>query len=118
MQGEDQAHQLFGGMRNSNIVVLSFSPFLGKIGGKRWFPFTDKPCYVSIIRASKHPELHNDNNCLGKLAPVQFLPTMITEGLVFTLHRLLAARADRVGKHLWAAGIVTNCRNGHRVSVT
>ena len=72
-------------------------------------------CFSKV--SVKRPHLHKDNNCLGKLAPVQLLPTMITEGLVFTLHRLFAARADWVGKHFGAAGIITDCRNGHGVSV-
>lgn len=41
LQSENEAHQLLGYVGDRNIVMLSFCPFLGKVGGKGGVPQTD-----------------------------------------------------------------------------
>ena len=41
LQSENEAHQFLGCVGDRNIVVLSFCPFFGKVGGKGGVPQTD-----------------------------------------------------------------------------
>ncbi len=41
LQGEYQANQLLFGVREGDIVMLTFSPFLGEIGGESVVPKAD-----------------------------------------------------------------------------
>lgn len=41
LQSEDQANQLLFGMREGDIVMFTFSPFLGEIDGESVVPKAD-----------------------------------------------------------------------------
>ena len=41
LESEDQANKFLGGMGNSNVVVFTFCPFLGKIGSESMIPDAD-----------------------------------------------------------------------------
>ena len=41
LHGVDQPDELLGSMGYGNVIVLTFSPLLGKVGGKGWIMDTD-----------------------------------------------------------------------------
>ena len=43
---EDQANEYFGGVGNSDIVMLAFRTFPGQVGSKGGIPVADKLCGV------------------------------------------------------------------------
>ena len=41
-QGKYKPYELFGGMRDCDVIVLALGAFLGKIGRKGFIPMADK----------------------------------------------------------------------------
>ena len=41
LQGENEAHQLFGSVRDGNIVMLALRPFFGEVSGKNRIPMAN-----------------------------------------------------------------------------
>ena len=41
LDGKNKAHQFFGCMRDSDIVMLALGPFLSEISSKGWVPKAD-----------------------------------------------------------------------------
>ena len=46
LQGKDQAHELLGGVRDGDIVVLALSSLLGKVSREGWIPNADVFCGI------------------------------------------------------------------------